>query len=69
LWHTNEIYEEKAYRIELGEYVVDVGAAIREICIYFALREGRKVIGIEPCLLLHKIGIQNIFSNGPKNIV
>jgi hypothetical protein len=52
-----------------NKIVIDVGAGIGETCIYFALREGRKVIGIEPCLLLHKIGIQNIFSNGPKNIV
>jgi hypothetical protein len=34
LGHTNEIYEEKAYGIELGEYVVDVGASNGDSAIY-----------------------------------
>jgi len=49
--------------------VVDVGAGIAETCIYFALKGSRKVIGIEPYLLLYKIGMHNIFNNGLQDIV
>jgi FkbM family methyltransferase len=49
--------------------VVDVGAGIGETCIYFALRGSRKVIGIEPYLLLYNIAMHNIFSNGLQDIV
>lgn len=63
------VYEEQLYRflkVE-GKVVVDVGANIADSAIYFALREAKLIIAIEPEKQAIEAAAKNIALNGMEN--